>query len=94
MFYNTECDNQQETAKGGMTGLQSGNIYWNDYSWKKNVTLKLEMFTVSVRNTGCKRKTKPKVNISVCSLKHEVNVKVTKFCVCLEALINAYKSTK
>ena len=42
------------------------------------VTLKLEIFTISVRNTGCKRKKKTKINISVCSLKCEVKVKVTK----------------
>ena len=35
-----------------------------------------------------------KVNISVCSLKREVKVKVTKFCVSLEELINVYKLTK
>ena len=35
-----------------------------------------------------------KVNISVCSLKHEVKVKVTKFCAGLEELINVYKLTK
>ena len=35
-----------------------------------------------------------KVNISVCSLKHEVKVKVNKFCVGREELINAYKPTK
>ena len=58
------------------------------------VTLKLEIFTVSVRNTGCKRKKQAKVNISVCSLKCEVKVKVTKFCVGREELINAYKPTK
>ena len=56
---------KQETAKGGMTGLQSGNIYWKDYTWK-----------------------------CVCSLNREVKVKVTKFCVGLEELINAYKLTK
>ena len=32
-----------------------------------------------------------KVNISVCSLKREVKVKVTKFCASLEELINVYK---
>ena len=48
------------------------------------VTLKLEMFTVTVS----------KVNISVCSLKGKVKVKVTKFCVGLEDFINAYKPTK
>ena len=35
-----------------------------------------------------------KVNISLCSLKHEVQVKVTKFCAGLEELINDYKLTK
>ena len=59
------------------------------------VTLKLEKFTVSVRNTGCKiKKKQAKVNISMCSLKREVKVKVTKFCVGREELINAYKPTK
>ena len=57
------------------------------------VTLKLEMFTVSVRNTGCEKTNKLK-SISVCSLKREVKVKVTKFCVGREELINAYKPTK
>ena len=33
-------------------------------------------------------------NISVCSLKHEVKVKVTKVCASLEELINIYKLTK
>ena len=55
------------------------------------VTLKLEMFTVSVRNTGCKRKKNKLNSISVCSLKREVKVKVTKFCDGQEELINAYK---
>ena len=32
--------------------------------------------------------------ISVCSLKREVKVKVTKFCATLEELINVYKLTK
>ena len=40
------------------------------------------------------KKNKLKVNISVCSLKREVKVKVTKFCVGWEELINAYKPTK
>ena len=35
-----------------------------------------------------------KVNISVCSLKREVKVKVNKSCVGREELINAYKPTK
>ena len=35
-----------------------------------------------------------KVNISVCSLKLQVKVKVNKFCVGWEELINAYKPTK
>ena len=35
-----------------------------------------------------------KVNISMCSLKQEVKVKVTKFCVGREELINVYKLTK
>ena len=58
------------------------------------VTLKLEMFTVSVRNTSCKRKKQGKVNISVCSLKREVKVKVTKFCIGPEELINGNNLTK
>ena len=33
-------------------------------------------------------------SISVCSLKKEVKVKVTKFCAGLEELINVYKLTK
>ena len=35
-----------------------------------------------------------KVNICVCSLKCEVKVKVNKFCVGQEELINAYKPIK
>ena len=35
-----------------------------------------------------------KVNISMCSMKWEVKVKVTKFCVGREELINVYKLTK
>ena len=35
-----------------------------------------------------------KVNISVCSQKRGVKVKVTKFCARLEELINVYKLTK
>ena len=35
-----------------------------------------------------------KVNISVCSLKREIKVKLTKFCAGLEELINFYKLTK
>ena len=35
-----------------------------------------------------------KVNISMCSLNSEVKVKVTKFCVDQEELINVYKLTK
>ena len=35
-----------------------------------------------------------KVNISVCSLKREIKVKVTKFCASLEELINVYKLTQ
>ena len=56
----------QETTKGGMTGLQSGNIMLR--------RLKLKQ---------------AKVNISVCSLKREVKVKVNKVCVGREELINA-----
>ena len=51
-----------------MAELQSGNIRYTEKTKAENVyvTLKLEMFTVSVRNTGCKRKKKQaKVNISV-----------------------------
>ena len=62
---------KQETAKGGMTGLQSSNIMLR--------RLKLKQ---------------AKVNISVCSLKRKVKVKVNKFCVSREELINAYKPTK
>ena len=57
IMYNQKIE--QETAKGGMTGLQSGNIMLR--------RLKLKQ---------------AKVNISVCSLKREVKVKVNKFCVC------------
>ena len=62
---------KQETAKGGMTGLQSGNIMLRRLNLKQ-----------------------AKVNISVCSLKREVKVKVNKFCVGREELLNAYKPTK
>ena len=55
------------------------------------VTLKLENFTISVRNTVCNRKINKLKSISVCSLKREVKVNVTKFCVGREELINAYK---
>ena len=41
----------------------------------------------------CERK-QGKVNISVCSLKREVKVKVTKFCIGREELINVNKLTK
>ena len=61
---------------------------------KMYVTLKLEMFTVSKKYWLQKKKKQAKVNISVCSLKREVKVKVTKFCVGREELINAYKPTK
>ena len=40
-----------------------------------------------------KEKKQAKVNISVCSLKREVKVKVTKFFVGLEDFINAYNPT-
>ena len=40
------------------------------------------------------KENKIKFNISVCSLKLKVKVKVTKFCVGREELINAYKPTK
>ena len=58
------------------------------------VTLKLEMFTVSKKYWLQKKKKQAKVNFSVCSLKREVKVKVTKFCVGREELINAYNPTK
>ena len=61
---------------------------------KVYVTLKLEKFTVSVRVFWLQKKTKQaKVNISVCSLKREFKLKVTKFCIGWKELINAYKPT-
>ena len=44
-------------------------------------------------NLWCERE-QGKVNISVCSLKREVKVKVTKFCIGQEELINVNKLTK
>ena len=58
---------------------------------KVYVRLKLEKITVSY---WLQRKTKEaKVNISVCSLKRRVKLKVTKFCIGWKELINAHKPT-
>ena len=66
---------QQETAKGGMTGLQSANIYWKDGSWKYVCDLGAWNIHCSCRKYWIQKKKKQaKVNISVCSLKREVKV--------------------